>query len=292
MKRVVVVGASGYIGRYIVAALKERGHWVRALCRSEARLRELGPFKSPAIRTYCDDVYIGEATRPDTLKGLCDGVDGVISSLGLSRQRDGLTFDQVDHQANRNVVELAERSGVPKFVYVSLWDPGAIENLEITRAHEKVVERLRASRMRHTIVRPSGYFSDMGVLLDMAKSGLAFIVGKGENRMNPIHGRDVGRVAADALESEQAELGCGGPDVFTQNQAAELAFEVLGKKPRLLHLPVPALDVVARGVRIFNRQFGDLAEFLVAAGQVDAVAPQVGVLRLRDYFEELNASRA
>jgi uncharacterized protein YbjT (DUF2867 family) len=164
--------------------------------------------------------------------------------------------------------------------------------LEIVRAHEKVVAMLAAKEVPHTIVRPSGYFSDMGALLDMARRGYSFVIGDGENRMNPIHGADVAHVCADALRSSERELGAGGPDVFTQREAAELAFHVLGREPKIWSIPVWLCGLLARGIGLLSTQFGDLAEFLVVAGQVNAVAPQVGRVRLRDYFEELKREEA
>lgn len=287
MRRVVVAGSSGYVGRYVVRELKQRGYFVRALTRDAQRLAEPGPFASPAVREHCDEVFVGEATRPETLAGLFDGIDVAFSSIGISRQRDGLSFAQVDFAANRNVFDAARAAGATKLVYVSLWDPDALAHLAIVREHEKVVGLLRSSGVAHCIVRPSGYFSDMGVLVDMAKRGRVFIVGRGGNRMNPIHGADVARVCADAIESPAEDLGAGGPDVLTQQQAAELAFEVLGKQPKLLHLPVPLLRGVARVIGLLNRHFGDLAEFLVTAGEVDGVAPRAGTIKLREYFTEL-----
>ncbi len=287
MARVVVAGSTGYIGKFVIRELARQHHTVKALTRSEKRLAEAGPFTAPSVRPYCHEVFVGEATEPRTLDGLFDGVDYAFSSLGISRQRDGLTFERVDHQANRALIERAARAGVKKFVYVSLWDPAALAHLEIVRAHEKVVEALRGSGMDYTIVRPSGYFSDMGVLLDMARRGRAFIVGQGHNRMNPIHGADVARVCVAALTSTERELGCGGPDVLTQREAAELAFEVVGKQPKLTFLSPRLLRSAVRGIRLLSRQFGDLGEFLVTAGEADGVAPCVGTISLRAYFEEL-----
>lgn len=289
--RILVAGCTGYVGRYVVRELAERGYRVRALTRNEERLREAGPFESPEIRDACDEIAIAEVTRPETLATAFQDVDCVVSSVGISRQRDGLTFDQVDHQANRNLVDQAVKSGVRKFVYVSLWDPEAIAHLEIVAAHEKVVDALEQSGLEYTIVRPSGYFSDMGVLLDMAERGRSFVIGDGSNEMNPIHGADVARVCGEAITSSARELGAGGPDVFTQHEAAALAFEVLGKEPRITSIPVWFLNGVVRFVRMLSGQFGDLGEFLVTAGQVSAVAPRVGTRRLRDYFEDLAAGR-
>lgn len=288
-KTVLVAGATGYLGKYAVRAFKQRGYRVRALTRDKERLAKPGPFTAPPVSEFVDEAFVGEVTKPGTLDGLMDGVDVVFSSIGISRQRDGLSFEEVDHLANRRLVELAKSAGAEKFVYVSLWGQDEIRHLEIVRAHEKVVEALEESGLPHCIVRPSGYFSDMGVLLDMARRGRSFLVGAGTNRFNPIHGADLAEVCVDAMESEERELGAGGPDTMTQRQAAELAFAVLGKEPRITVLPMWLMRGGVKLIGLLNAQFGDLFEFIVTAGEIDGVAPAVGTTTLRSYFEELAA---
>jgi uncharacterized protein YbjT (DUF2867 family) len=286
-KTVLIAGSTGYLGKFAVRAFKKRGYRVRALTRSEARLAQSGPFTAPAVADEVDEVFVGEVTKPETLDGLMTGVDVVFSSVGISRQRDGLSFEQVDHQANRHLIELAQKAGVAKFVYVSLWGQEEIRHLEIVRAHEKVVAALEASGMAYCIVRPSGFFSDMGVLLDMAKRGRAFLVGAGQNRFNPIHGADLAEVCVDAMESDVTEMGAGGPDTMTQREAAELAFDVVGRPPKIVVLPMWLMRGGVRLIGMLNAQFGDLFEFIVTAGEIDGVAPSVGTTTLRAYFEEL-----
>jgi uncharacterized protein YbjT (DUF2867 family) len=288
-KTVLVAGATGYLGKFAVRAFKQRGYRVRALTRSRERLAEPGPFTAPAVDDSVDEVFVGEITKVETLDGLMHGVDLVLSSIGISRQRDGLTFEQVDHQANRLLVDLAKQAGVAKFVYVSLWGQEEIAHLEIVRAHEKVVAALRDSGLSYCIVRPSGYFSDMGVLRDMARKGRSFLVDAGENRFNPIHGADLAEVCVDAMEAGALEIGAGGPDTMSQRQAAELAFDVVGKPPKIVVLPMWLMRGGVRLIGALNTQFGDLFEFIVTAGEIDGVAPSVGTTTLRSYFEELAA---
>jgi uncharacterized protein YbjT (DUF2867 family) len=294
-ERVLVAGATGYLGKFVAQAFTERGYLVRALTRSTDRLKQPGPYTAPGLGPDdVDEIFVGELTRPETLDGLMDGVDIVFSSVGISRQRDGLTFEQVDYECNHTLIEAAASSDVAKFVYVSMQgaDDPAIAPLAITKAHEKVVAELRSSELDHRIIRPCGYFSDMGALLTMAKRGRSLLVGDGSNRMSPIHGRDLAHICVDACEGEEREVEAGGPQTLTQREAAELAFDVLGKPAKITVIPLWMANGLVKGVGVLSRQFGDLAEFIVTAGEVDGVGPPLGTTTLRSYFEELAAEDA
>jgi uncharacterized protein YbjT (DUF2867 family) len=289
-KRVLIAGATGYLGKYAVQAFKARGYWVRVLTRSKERLFEAGPFTAPALTPEdMDDVFIGEITQPDSLAGALDGIDVVFSSVGISRQRDGLTFEQVDYQCNRNLIDLCQGSSVRQFVYVSMQGAENIMQLAITQAHEKVVADLKNSDLDYRIVRPCGYFSDMGVLYEMAVKGRAYLVGAGTNLMNPIHGRDLAEACVDTLEGEELEVEAGGPDVMTQREAAELAFEVAGNPAKISVIPMWVARALVKFIGLLSKQFGDLGDFIVTAGEIDGVGPKRGTQTLKSYFEFLHA---
>ncbi|MDX2378266.1 MAG: hypothetical protein QNM02_00730 [Acidimicrobiia bacterium] len=129
----------------------------------------------------------------------------------------------------------------------------------------------------------------MGALLTMAKKGRSFLVGDGSNKMSPIHGRDLARVCVDVTEGDALEVEAGGPEVMTQREAAELAFDVLGKPPKITVVPLWLAGGVVKTMRVLSKQFGDLAEFIVVAGEVDGVGPPLGSTTLRSYFERLAA---
>ncbi|MCX2980524.1 SDR family oxidoreductase [Halieaceae bacterium IMCC14734] len=288
--KVLIAGATGYLGKYAVKAFKQRGFWVRTLTRDKNRLFEPGPFTAPALKAEdIDDIFVGKVTEPDTLVGLMDGIDTVYSSIGISRQRDGLSFEQVDYQANRNLIDLCLAANVKRFVYVSMQGAENIMQLEITQVHERVVEDLKNSGMEYRIVRPCGYFSDMGALYDMAKRGRALLVGAGENRMSPIHGQDLAEVCVDTLAGSALEVEAGGPDILTQREAAMLAFEVVGKPVKITVIPMWLARGLVKFVGLLSNQFGDLADFIVTAGEIDGVGPPLGKTTLRSYFEMLHA---
>ncbi|MDG2047065.1 MAG: SDR family oxidoreductase [Halioglobus sp.] len=291
VKRVLIAGATGYLGKYAVKAFKKRGYWVRVLTRSRERLFEPGPFTAPTLEAEdMDEIFVGEIARPDTLAGVMEEIDIVYSSVGISRQRDGLTFKQVDYQCNRNLIDLCQSANVAKFVYVSMQGAENIMDLAITQAHERVVFDLRESGLDYRVVRPCGYFSDMGVLYDMAAKGRSFLVGPGHNKMNPIHGRDLADVCVDTAEGDEVEVEAGGPDIMTQREAAELAFEVVGKPVKIMVIPMWLARGLTKLIGLVSTQFGDLANFIVTAGEIDGVGPKRGTTTLRHYFESLHAA--
>jgi uncharacterized protein YbjT (DUF2867 family) len=287
-RRVLVAGATGYLGKFVTQEFKKRGYWVRVLTRSVERLERPGPFTAPAIsRADVDDIFVGQVTQPDTLTGVMDGIDIVYSSIGISRQRDGLSFEQVDYQGNRNLLDLCEHANVQKFVYVSMQGAENILSLAITDSHERVVRDLRNSTMAYAIVRPCGFFSDMGMTLDMAKNGRVYLVGEGNNKMSPIHGADIATVCADAVDGDALDVEAGGPEIMTQREAAIMAFELVGKPIKITVIPIWLARRLVKVVRLLSKQFGDLADFIVTAGEIDGVGPALGKRDLRSYFESL-----
>lgn len=290
LNRVLVAGATGYLGKFAVKAFKEQGYYVRVLTRDEKRLHETGPFTAPALsKDNYDDVFVGEISKPETLVGMLDGIDLVFSSVGISRQRDGLTFEQVDYQCNKNLIDLSVASGVKRFTYVSMQGAENIMHLAITQAHERVVNALKDSQLEYRVVRPCGYFSDMGVLYDMAKKGRSYLVGAGTNKMSPIHGSDLARVCVETSEGDELEVEAGGPDTMTQREAAELAFDVVGKPAKVTIIPMWLARGLVKFIALLSTQFGDLADFIVTAGEIDGVGPPRGTITLRSYFEALHA---
>lgn len=279
MTRVLVAGATGYLGRFVAREIASRGHFVRALARSPEKLKDLEHELAEIVQA--------EVTRPESLDHVCEGIDVVFSSVGITRQKDGLTFHDVDYQGNKNLLDAALRAGVTRFIYVSVFEGPAMLQLDIIKAHEDFVEALRASGIDYTVVRPTGYFSDMGEFMAMAKKGRIYLIGDGKHRSNPIHGADLAKTCADALQSGPEEIDVGGPEVFTFREVAELAFQTLGKRARITRVPVWTLKAATALTRIFGRHRAELLAFFTTAMTRDSVAPLNGTHTLEAHFRSL-----
>jgi uncharacterized protein YbjT (DUF2867 family) len=278
MKRVLVAGATGYLGGFVVQEFKARGYFVRAMGRSPEKLKHL--------QRSVDEIVRAEVTQAGALEHVCEGIDVVFSSIGITKQKDKLTIRDVDYQGNVNLLEAAQRAGVGKFIYVSVFNGPNLPHLEIVKAHEDFVEVLKASGIDYTVLRPTGYFSDMSEFLEMAKKGRVYLIGRGSNRVNPIHGADLAVKCVDALEGEQKEIDVGGPEILTYREIAELAFQSLGKPTRITSVPVWVMRLVIAVTRIVSKHQAELLAFFTTAMTSDVVAPTTGTRSLAAHFEE------
>lgn len=288
-QKVLVAGATGYLGRYVAQEFKRRGYWVRVLARAPEKLQSAGPYMEPAIDQLYDELFVGEVTRPEALKGVCDGIDIVFSSIGITRQRDGLGLMDVDYQGNKNLLTTTIDSGVRKFVFVSVFMADRIADL--ARARELFVQDLKQSGLAYGIVRPTGYFSDMSEYLKMAQSGKVYVMGTGVNTINPIHGKDLAIVCVDIAEGsqQQVEQDVGGPVTYTFDEIGTLACDIAGVKNKIVRIPLWLARLALTLIRPFSSHWYQAARFFTTVMSNDFVAPKAGSYTLDRYFEEMSS---
>jgi uncharacterized protein YbjT (DUF2867 family) len=275
---VVVCGATGYLGRHVVRTLHQDGWTVRALVRDPARLGDAAEF--------CDEVFIGQATDPATLDGLFDGADAAFSSLGVRSFSRRPSFRDVDECANLHLVAAAEWAGVDRFVFVSVLRGDELrERSPLIEARERVVDRLRAAAMSATIIRPTGFFNDMAAFRQMAQRGRVWLIGDDRTRINPIHGADLAKVIVQAMAShDTSDRSVGGPDVLTQAEIAGLAFDAVGRIPKVSRVPGRVVSAIGRLVGPLNPNAGANLRMFAVMGDHDMVGDPVGTHHLADDF--------
>jgi len=280
MKTIAIAGSTGYLGKYLVRYLVEQKISGVVLARN---LDKLSEFKSKNL-TF----KRVELTQPETLNGVLNGVDTLITTVGITRQKDGLRYMDVDYQVNADLLAEAQKAGVKKFIYISVLNGENMRHLKICEAKERFVDELKNSGMPYTIIRPSGFFSDMKDFLDMAKKGRVYLFGKGEYKINPIHGEDLAKVCFDAVLMDEPEIDVGGPDILTQNQIAGLALRAWNKPLKISHLPDWIRKFIIVFVRTFfsSKTYGPIEFFLTALAS-NMVAPKYGNHKLADFFSAM-----
>src|SRR5690625_3094359 len=218
--------------------------------------------------------------------------DGIRDGHVTGVQTCALPILDVDYQANLNLLEEAKRNGVKKFVYVSVFQGQQLTQLEICKAKEKFVAALTQSGMTYCVIRPTGFFTDMSAFYRMAEKGRVFLFGDGSKKMNPIHGADLAKICVEVLRKSDLEITVGGPEVFTFNQMAEMAFSIADKKTKITHIPKGIKKTILFLLRNFSSSkfYGPL-EFLFTVLTMDSIAPEYGCHHLKAYFHEIQSAR-
>lgn len=276
-KTILLAGATGYLGTYIARELSKSDYAVKLLVRDKKRLK------------FTDERFeIIEAglTPQYGLEGVFDEVDTVISTVGITKQKDGLTYMDVDYSTNMNLLEKAKRNGVRKFIYVSAFKGEDLTHLKIGKAKEKFVQTLIRSGMEYCIIRPNGFFSDTLEFMKMAKNDSVYLFKKGKCKMNPIHGEDVAKVCVNAIQTNEKNIEVGGPEIFTHNEMATLAFKTLNKTPKIKYVPDCFRKMVLFLTRLLtnSKTYGPV-EFFMTVLAMDMVAPKYGDQTLASFFK-------
>jgi nucleoside-diphosphate-sugar epimerase len=115
IKKILVTGASGFIGGHLAAALLDRGYAVRAQYRREtipAHLAALGKQGAELARV--------DLTLPEQIEGILDGVDGVIHVAALASDWGGFElFKRMNVDSTVLLVDSARQHGIRRFIHIS-----------------------------------------------------------------------------------------------------------------------------------------------------------------------------
>jgi uncharacterized protein YbjT (DUF2867 family) len=279
--RILVAGATGYLGRHLVMALQNQGADFCALARNSEKLEAMG-LKAIQIRQ-------AQVTKADTLEGCCEGIDVVISCVGITRQKDGLGYMNVDYQANINLLEQAEKSGVKKFIYISAFNAPKFQSVRLLQAKEQFAQRLLASHLlKPCVIRPNGFYSDIDTVYAMAKAGRAYVFGEGDTLFNPIHGEDLARFCLESITLNERELDVGGQEALSLSQIVSLAFQALDKPEKTTRLPDFIRKAVLALVRRLPESLGGTLEFFLTVSGQDMLAPMYGQHQVLTHFKSLS----
>lgn len=302
-QRVMLLGASGTIGRATAQALLEDGHEVVCLVRPGAT----GVPSGVERRT-------GQVTDPQSLWNdgfRREGFDVLVSCLA---SRSGVPEEAwaIDHAAHVAALAAARRAGVRHMVLLSAI---CVQRPMLAFQHAKLAFEavLRGSGLDHSIVRPTAYFKSLSGQVGRVRKGRPFLLfGDGAlTATKPISDRDLGRYLALCLRDPALRgiLPIGGPGpAFTPRQQGLWLFDLLGRPPRFRSVPVAMFDVIGAGLSAMGlvsprlRAKAELARIgryyatqsmLVwdqAAGRYDAAAtPSFGGDTLRDHYAAIIA---
>ena len=314
-KRILVIGATGTIGRATVQALVRQGHDVVCFIRARAGKKTSSQaevlFEGASIRY--GDIRDSHSIREQGFKN--EKFDVLVSCLA---SRTGSPKDAwaIDHQAHVHVLEVAKSAGVAHFILLSAI---CVQKPLLAFQHAKLAfeKALMESGLTYSIVRPTAFFKSLSGQIERVKNGKPFLLfGDGTlTACKPISDDDLGDFIASCIDDQQRHnriLPIGGPGAaITPKEQGEKLFALLGKEVRFKQVPVALLDAIIFILSGLGRLIPSLADKAELArigryyatesmlvwdaqkGVYDAAAtPSTGEETLFDYYAELIAGTA
>ncbi|CAK7333061.1 unnamed protein product [Dovyalis caffra] len=316
---ILVVGSTGYIGKFVVKELVDRGFNVIAIAREKSGIRGKNSKEEALNQLQGANVYFSDVTKVETLeKSLNDldvSVDVVISCLA---SRTGGVKDswKIDYEATKNSLVAGKKFGAKHFVLLSAI---CVQKplLEFQRAKLKFEAELMKeaegdSGFTYSIVRPTAFFKSLGGQVELVKDGKPYVMFGDGNlcACKPISEADLASFIADCVLSENKInqiLPIGGPGkALTPLEQGEILFRLLGKEPNFLKVPIGIMDfaigVLDFLVKIFPSmedaaEFGKIGRYYAAESMLvldpetgeysSEKTPSYGEDTLEEFFERV-----
>lgn len=239
-KLVTIFGGSGFVGRYVVRALVNRGYRVRVACRRPDLAGHLQPLGNVG------QIQLVQANLryPASVEAAARGADTVINLVGILQESGKQKFDAVQLMGAQVVADAAKNHKA-KLIHMSAIgaNPDSASGYGETKgkAEAAVKDRIKSA----IIVRPSivfgpedDFFNRFGAMARI--SPFLPLIGGGTTRFQPVYVGDVAELIARAVDGKLKSGGIyelGGPQVKTFRECLELLLEQIGRKRTFISLP-------------------------------------------------------
>lgn len=246
--RILLTGATGYVGSYVLRELLRENHTPRCLVRGSA--------DNLAVQDEAIEIVSGDVTDPASLDGAFTNCDAVIHLVGIIEEKraQGVTFDRIHVDGTRHVIEAAQDANVDRFIHMSANGARAEDATPYQRTKWEAEQLLRGTDFRHwTILRPSLLFGepDPGrpefssqLLNDLVRPfSILPVFGDGQYEMQPVHVTEVASAFVQALTTEAAHTQTyivAGPNRFPYVEVLDRIAQGAGLDPKSkVHVPLP-----------------------------------------------------
>jgi len=269
--KVLLTGATGFLGSHVAEMLCERGIDVRATVRSTSDTRWIESLPVELVEADLSD--------PRDLADILTGVDTVVHIAGITRAADPAAFERVNAAGTGALAAAAGSAGVGRFVYVSSLaargpDGAAGPTSAYGRSKRGGEQRLAELANRGAAppivrtLRPGGIYGprddDLLLMFRMARRGL-LVVPSTRGRLQPVHVLDVARSVVSAAESHDSgdpgPLPVAGSEIVSWIDVADTLRRVMGREIRVLKLPAAGFMTAGALAELASRVAGRTPAF-------------------------------
>lgn len=243
----LIVGATGTLGRQVARRALDEGYQVRCLARSYR--------KAAFLKEWGAELVPGDLCEPDTIKSALEGVTAVIDAA-TARPTDSLRAKDVDWDGKVSLIQAAVAAGVERYIFFSFLDAEKypqIPLLEIKRCTELF---LAESGLNYTILKPCGFLQGLiGQYAIPILEGQSVWVPGVSSPVAYMDTQDVAKFALRALsvpETEKKTFPIVGSRAWTADEIIRLCERLSGKEAKVTRTPTSVLRFFSRITRFFQ----------------------------------------
>lgn len=237
--RVLVLGASGFVGRSVCARLAAAGFAVRALTRERLKSRPLTVI--PSL-----EIFLGSPHDDAGLALALDGMDAVVNLVGILHQSRRESFEKVHVQLPARLARVCRAAGVRRLVHVSALhaDPGGPSEYLRSRGRGEAALRSEGTGLAITVLKPSVIFgrddSFLNLFAGLVKPLPVVPLAGAGVRFQPVWVEDVARAVAACLEDARTagqSYDLCGPQAYPLAEIVRYVARLQGLERVIVPLP-------------------------------------------------------
>lgn len=237
--RIVLLGATGFVGHHLLPVLSDAGHQCVVLCRYPLGCRELTLIPNLELRR-------GNIHDSDFLEAQLEGADAVINLVGILNESGGKkgSFQAVHVELVEKLIAASRKTGVQRFMHMSALNAGKGESKYLASKGQAEELIRQAEDLQCTIVQPSVIFGEGDSFLNrfaaLLKIMPVFPLACPEARLQPVWVGDVTKamtLALDGRESIGQSLVMVGPRAYTLMELVKMTACLSGLNRKVIGLP-------------------------------------------------------
>ena len=244
---ILIVGATGTLGRQVVRRALDEGYRVRCLVRN--------PRKASFLREWGAELVPGNLCQPQSLPSALEGVSAIIDAA-TARATDSLSVKQVDWEGKVALIQAAKAAGIERFIFFSILDAEKYSNVPLMEIKRCTELFLSEAGMNYTILRPCGFMQGLiGQYAIPILDGQAVWVTGESSAIAYMDTQDIAKFAVRALSVpavEKQTYPIVGPRAWSAEEIVSLCERLSGKQGKVSRLPLNLLRTMRHVSRFFQ----------------------------------------
>ncbi|MEB3828714.1 SDR family oxidoreductase [Phormidium sp. CCY1219] len=243
----LVVGATGTLGRQVARRALDEGYQVRCLVRS---------FKKAAfLKEWGAELVRGDLCDRESLPKALEGVTAIIDAA-TARPTDSLSIRQVDWEGKVALIQAAKTAGVDRYIFFSILDAEKYPDVPLMEIKRCTEQFLAESGLNYTILQLAGFMQGLigQYAIPILDNQPVWVTGQSAP-IAYMDTQDIAKFAVRALsirETENQRFPVVGSRAWSSEEIIELCSRLSGQQAKVTRMPMGLLRAVRRLTRFFQ----------------------------------------